>query len=53
MLMDGNNEEGRPIKRGICKLVGDPTYYKAYEYGSIYFNPREKLDFNYGYLVLE
>ena len=25
--------EGRPIKRGMCKLVGDPTYFSAYSYG--------------------
>ena len=54
MLADDNEEDkNKNIKRAMCKLVGDPTYVEAYLYGSLYFNPREKLDYNYGYLILE
>ena len=55
MLADDNEEDPMHFtrKRGMCKLVGNPTYHEAYVYGSRKFNPREKLDYNYGYLILE
>ena len=57
MLYDNEEQnekpKKKPVKRAICKLAGDTTYFSAYLYGSIYFNPRKQLDYNYGYLVLE
>ena len=54
-MVPDDNEENKDIniKRAMCKLVGDPTYVEAYAYGSRFFNPRETLDYNYGYLILE
>ena len=56
MLFDDEGSEKpkkKPVKRAMCKLMGNPEYYSAYEYGSRWFAPRVQLDFNYGYMILE